>query len=257
MFGAMLAAWRARRGLSQLALALAARVSSRHLSFLETGRARPSAEMVLRLASVLGLGLPDQNDLLAAAGFERRFPEARTLSAEVSAVLTQIMRVHEPYPLVVLDASYEVRDLNRASKNLFGSLLGRTPTAPNLLALLFDPEGLRPFVVGWDALAERLLSRLRREMWMAPRDARLAQLSSRLLAFPGVPVLSFDPHRLEATLPLRLDVDGTTLSFVTTMTTFSNAHDVLVSELRIESFYPLDALTEAHCRESARHSVGL
>jgi len=252
MFGAMLAAWRARRGLSQLDLALAAEVSSRHVSFLETGRARPSTDMVLRLASALGLGLPDQNDLLAAAGFPRRFSESTSLPDDVSAVITRMMAQHEPYPLVVLDASYEVRALNRASKGLFGALLGRVPESPNLLETLFDPQGLRPFVIGWDALAERLLSRLRREMLMAPGDARLARLSARLLAFPRASSFSFDPsRRLEATLPLRLDVRGETLSFVTTMKTFSVPQDVCVSELRIESFYPLDDVTARACAASA------
>jgi hypothetical protein len=160
-----------------------------------------------------------------------------------------MMALHEPYPLVVLDGTYEVRERNRAATSLFGSLLGRAPTSPNLLELLFDPEGLRPRVIGWEALAERLLSRLRREMLMAPGDARLAELFERLVAFPRVPRFTLDPsRRLDATLPLRLDVGGATLSFVTTMTAFSVPQDVLVAELRIESFHPLDEATDAYCR---------
>jgi hypothetical protein len=152
---------------------------------------------------------------------------------------------HEPFPLVVLDASYEVLRVSRGAERLFGALLGRTPSEPNLLELLFDPEGLRPFVLGWDALAERLLARLRREQLAAPGDARLPRLLDRLMAL--APQWPFDPAmRTEAVVPLRFDVAGGTLSFLTTATTFSVPDDVADSELRIESLFPLDDATRAY-----------
>lgn len=260
IFGALLRAWRQRRGLSQLDLALSAEVSSRHVSFLETGRSQPSEGMVQRLASVLDLSLRDQNDLYVAAGFKPRFVESPTLSNEIEAVLAQMMAQQEPFPLVVLDAGYDIVRANGAALRLFGSLLGlapgATPPASNMLALLFDPTGLRPFVRDWEMLAERLLSRLRKEMLAAPGDARLSSLFTRLCAYPEVPRFHLDPsRRLDATLPLRWNVNGETLSFLTTMTTFSVPQDVRVAELRIESFYPLDALTRARC-EAAQEAVG-
>lgn len=244
MFGAMLRAWRARRGLSQLDLALAAEVSARHVSFLETGRARPSDEMVQRLASVLGLGLRDHNDLLVAAGHPRRFREARAISELVHGALTRMLAQHDPYPLVVLDGGYEVLRASAGAERMFGAILGRVPAEPNLLELLFDPRALRPHVVDWDSVAERLLARLRREQLASPGDARLARLLDRVLAFADVPRFAFDPSmRAEAVVPLRFRHASHTLSFVTTATTFAAPDDVAVSELRIESLFPLDEPT--------------
>lgn len=245
-FGTLLRAWRGRRGLSQLDLALAAEVSTRHLSFLETGRSQPSADMVARLAEVLGVGLRDQNDLLLAARLPRRFPESRGIPTDVETALTQMLAQHEPYPLVVLDSSYEVLRANGGTEQMMAALSVAPPAEANLLELLFDPRGLRPFVLGWPELAQRLLARVRRELLVAPGETRLAALLDRLLAFPEVSRFTFDPAlRAEAVVPLRLAAPDAVLSFVTTTTTFSVPHDVGVSELRIESLFPLDDVTRA------------
>ncbi len=252
MFGALLRAWRGRRGLSQLDLALGAEVSARHVSFLETGRASPSEAMVLRLASTLDLPLRDQNDLLLAAGHPRRFPEASALPPSIEDALSRLMAQQEPYPLVVLSAAYDVLRMNAAHARLFGPLVASPPPQPNLLELLFDPAGLRPHILDWEVLAERLLMRLRRERLAAPGDARFSALTARLLAYPGVPHFELDPSaRLEPVLSLWLSIGGQRLSFLTMVTTFSGAQDITVAELRIESFHPLDEVTKDHCRRLA------
>ncbi len=128
LFPALLKFWRGRRGLSQLALALEADVSTRHLSFLESGRASPSEEMVLRLASVLGVPLRDQNDMLAAAGFAARFAEPGTIPDEIASAIEQMSSQHEPYPLMVLSLDGTIVRQNRSATRLFGQLMA--PAGP-------------------------------------------------------------------------------------------------------------------------------
>src|SRR5262245_46082026 len=154
LFAALLKYWRGRRGLSQLDLSLAAGVSARHLSFLETGRARPSEEMVLLLASALAVPLRDQNRLLVAAGFSPRFAEGEGVPQFVERALERMMDQHEPYPLAVLSGGYDVVRSNRGAEALFRRLLdGRaTPAVLNPFDLVFDPAQLRPFVMRWERL---------------------------------------------------------------------------------------------------------
>jgi transcriptional regulator with XRE-family HTH domain len=252
LFAALLKYWRGRRGLSQLDLSLAAGVSARHLSFLETGRARPSEEMVLLLASALAVPLRDQNRLLGAAGFSPRFAEGEAVPQFVEGALVRMMSQHEPYPLAVLSGGYDVVRSNRGAEALFGRLLdGRaTPAVLNPFDLVFDPAQLRPFVVRWERLARTMLARLQRETLHRAPDPRLAVLLQRVLAYPGVERSWLRPDfsaPLPPTFTLELQRDDLSLSFLGTVTIFSAPHEVALEELRIESFFPLDAGTAVAC----------
>jgi transcriptional regulator with XRE-family HTH domain len=249
MFSVLLRHWRTRRGLSQLDLALTAGVSARHVSFLETGRSRPGEGMVLRLGSALDVPLRDQNRMLEAAGFAAMWQEQAALPPVVAQVLERMLVQQEPYPLVVLDGGYGMVRANEAAHDLFAVAVDTRRGAHNLLELLFDPAGLRPWVVDWDTVGARLLARLEREVALGRRtaDALLDRLRARAGDLPRS-----DPTRpVDPTLTLRLRLPGHTASFVSTLTVFSAPQQAWVQELLIESFFPLDAETEAGCRARA------
>jgi transcriptional regulator with XRE-family HTH domain len=250
---ALLKHHRHARGMSQLDLASAAEVSPKHLSFLETGRAKPSREMVMRLGATLGLSLRDQNALLAAAGFTETFKETAVeeLPPMIRQALERMLAAHEPYPLVVFDASYNVRMLNHGASTLLKTLVPQLAraTALNALELCFDPEGLRPFFENWEQTALFLLQRLTREHLQSGRPA-LGLLLSRLLAYPDVPskLRELDlAAALGPVLEVRFRYQGQSLGFLTTVTAFSAPQDVTLEELRIESYYPLDEATARVC----------
>jgi transcriptional regulator with XRE-family HTH domain len=257
LFAALLKYWRGRRGLSQLDLASGAGVSARHVSFLETARARPSEEMVLLLASALSVPLRDQNRLLVAAGFSPRFAEGAAVPATVERALERMMSQHDPYPLTVLSGSYDVVRSNRGAEALFRRLFeGRAPPAVlNPFHLVFDPAQLRPFVVRWERLARTMLARLQRDTLHRNPDPRLGTLLQRVLAYPGVERSWLRPDfstPLEPTLTLELLRDDLSLSFLGTVTVFSAPQEVALEELRIESFFPADAGTAAACERLLR-----
>jgi transcriptional regulator with XRE-family HTH domain len=258
MFPALLKYHRGRRGLSQLELALEADVSARHVSFLESGHARPSAEMVLRLLSALGVPLRAQNEALIAAGLEPRFPEpaASGLPAEVDAVLSQMMQQHEPFPLTVLGLDASVLRANRGAKAIFQAFAA-APAAlspqPDLFTLFFDPRLWRPFVTGWEDVAHAMIARLHRDV-LLKGDVRLTTLLDRLLAFSGVPQAWRQPDfstTVGPTATFRLERGDLKVGFLVTVTTFSGPCDVTLDELRIESCFPLDPATRAACERLA------
>lgn len=262
MFPALLKYHRLKRGLSQLDLAVEAEVSARHVSFLESGRAGASPEMVLRLFSVLGVSLRGQNEALVAAGFEPRFPEppADGLPAEVDIAITQMMNQHDPFPLTVLGIDGTVLRANRAATALFEAFAADphalAPTQ-NIFTLFFDPKLWRPFVVTWEHVAHAMIARLHREVLLTD-DARLRQVLDRLLAFPGVPRAWRRPDfstALGATATFRLERRGQRIGFLVTVTTFSGPRDITLDELRIESCFPLDVDTRAVC-ERLRNERG-
>lgn len=245
MFGVWLKHWRAVRGVSQLDLAHAAAVSARHLSFLETGRSRPTEGMVLRLADALGLPLREQNRLLEAAGFAPLFPEQVNLPDVVSDVLDRMADQHEPYPLLVLDTGYHVLRLNRGAQRLFGQIPGERP---NLLGWLIDPAGLRPRIVDWDQVVEWILRRLERELAVADEAERRAWVERvrAELPIPADPTTAVLPA-----LPLRLRTGDRVLSFLSALTTFSAPREAAVQEVVIESLFPLDPVTREWCAATA------
>ena len=244
--------WRTARHISQLDLALSADISARHLSFVETGRAQPSREMVLRLAAALQVPLRERNALLLSAGFAPIYRETRLDApalAQARRAVDFILAKQEPYPAIVLDRHWNMVIANAATHRFFELFPECVlPQPPNVLKLLFDPEGLRPFVENWEEVAARVINRVHREAAGAPPDSGIRALLEGLLTYPGVPRHWWTPE-LERPLPPLLDIaykrNDLKLRFFSTITTFGTAQDVTLHELRIESFFPADDVTEA------------
>ncbi len=262
LFPALLKYWRGRHGQSQLDLALSAGVSARHISFLESGRAKPSDEMVLRLMGALGVPLRDQNEALRAAGFAPRFPEPEldAISPAIDWAIERMLHQQEPYPLTLLSADYRVIRSNAAARRVFERFIAdpsRRAESLDMVSLLFDPALARPFVVDWRQLAHQMMARLHREALQGRGDARLSSLLERALQFPDV---SHEWRRpdlgasVDGTLSVRLRRGDLELGFMTTITMFSAPRLVTLEELRIESYFPLDERTRSTCERLAAES---
>ena len=255
VFQALLRHWRSRRGLSQLDLAIAAEVSSRHVSFLETGRAQPSREMVLRLGATLSLPLRDQNEMLRAAGFEDAFsePNVDEMPSPIARAIERMLAQHEPFPMIVLDRQYDVVQNNDGANRMLASMIADPSALPsrlNVFHALFDPRLVRQFVVDWDRVAHALVSRLHRETLSRPEDSALARLMRSLFEYPDVPESWRQPDfsvPSEPVLTLRLKRDELELAFLTMVTSFNAPQNVTLEELRIESYFPLDDVTARAC----------
>jgi transcriptional regulator with XRE-family HTH domain len=245
--GAMLREWRRRRGLSQFELALEAGVSSRHLSFVETGRSRPSAEMVLHLSERLDVPLRDRNHLLLAASYAPAFSQLELEEPELGPVrdaIDQVLRGHEPYPALVVDRHWGLVASNRPLGALLGGVAEHLLAPPvNVLRLSLHPEGLAPRIVNLHQWRTHLLEHVHRA-GLESGDAALSALHDELAGYPGGdPGDSLDPPFADIAVPLRLRQGERELAFISTKTTFGTAVDVTVAELSIESFFPADAET--------------
>ena len=243
----MLRDWRRRRRLSQFELALESGVSARHLSFVENGRSRPSAEMVLHLAEQLDVPLRDRNQLLLAAGYAPAFAERELDAPEMGPVrdaIEQVLRGHEPYPALVVDRHHGLVSANRALAVLIAGVPEHILEPPvNVLRLSLHPEGLAPRIVNLGEWRELMLSRLAREA-VASGDPALAALHDELAAYPdGKTGSGVDAAFGEIAVPFRLRHGDTELAFLSTLTTFGTAVDVTLAELSIESFFPADEAT--------------
>lgn len=265
-FGTLLQHWRQVRRLSQLALAIEADVSPRHVCFIETGRASPSRDMVLLLASALDVPLRERNQLLLAAGYAPAYHETQLDSPElgpVRAALQAILRQQEPYPAVVMNRSWDILTSNDAASRFFGFLLDDQASAsgppnvirPNVIRMMFDPHGLRPFVMNWEAVAEALITRVHREAVGGAPDEATVRLLEEILAFPGVPRRWQRPSPetpLVPVIPVSFGKGSRRFAYFSTVTTLGTAQDVTLQELRIECFFPMDAETERNAEELAR-----
>jgi transcriptional regulator with XRE-family HTH domain len=245
--GSLLRDWRRRRRLSQLDLALEAGVSARHVSFVETGRSRPSAEMVLLLAEHLDVPLRDRNQLLLAAGYAPVYGQRSLDEPEMGAVrdtLELVLRGHEPYPAVVLDRHWGLVAANRAVALLTeGADPDLLQPPVNVLRLSLHPDGVAPRIVNLAEWRAHLLDRLGRQA-VSTGDPALATLYEELSQLPGGgPPGTIDFAAAEIAVPLRLRTSEGVLSFISTNTTFGTATDITVAELSIESFFPADAAT--------------
>jgi transcriptional regulator with XRE-family HTH domain len=257
--GALLQYWRKLRRLSQLALAEEAGVSPRHLCFLETGRARPSREMVLHLAAALDVPLRERNALLVAAGFAPTYGELNLAAPELAparAALDAILQQQEPYPAVVMNRHWDILTANRAAARFFAFLLGDTaPDGPaNVVRLIFSPNGLRPFVANWAAVAEALIGRVHREAVGHVVDAATARLLREVLTYPDVPARWRTPSLEQPSSPIvPVIFEKATLRFeyFSTVTTLGTPQDVTLQEIRVECFFPVDAQTERNARSLA------
>lgn len=253
--GPLLREWRQRRRLSQLDVALRAAVSARHLSFVETGRARPSRELVLHLADRLDVPLRERNALLLAAGYAPIFQRTPLDADEMTPVreaLDKVLRGHDPFPAVVVDARWDLVAANRPALAILADGVAPALLQPpaNTLRICLHPDGLAPRIANLDEYGGHLLDRLRRQV-AASADPALAELLEELRGYPGVreqPAGRADPTAL-LFVPLVLRArDGAELTFFSMLATFGTALDLTLAELAIESFFPADEPTAAALR---------
>lgn len=264
-FPGLLRYWRGKRGYSQLALSLAAGVSQRHISFLESGRARPSREMVLALAERLGVPLRQRNRLLLASGYAPAYSEHALASPPMQMVrhaIALILAKQEPYPAVVLDRFWHLVDANQAYRRMLDKLLqGRKPATLddaggrlNLMLAVFDPNGLWPVIENARQVGRYLLRRVWQELQVQAQDQtareilrRIAEWHPDMVGPGGVLLVEDDPA--EGTpppvLPVALHAGRFRASLFSTLTTLGIPQDVTLQELRIECFYPADDATKA------------
>jgi transcriptional regulator with XRE-family HTH domain len=254
--GTLLRDWRRRRRLSQLDLALEAGVSARHVSFLETGRSRPSREMVLHLSEQLDVPLRDRNQMLLAAGFAPAYAERAIDAPEMAPVreaLDRILKGHEPYPAVIVDRWWDLAGANAGVALLTSMVAPRLLEPPaNALRITLHPEGMAPHIRNLPEWRAHLLDRLRREVAVTG-DERLAALQEELVAYPGGEA-TLPAHEPGIAVPLRLDAGGTELRFFSTISTFGTAVDITLAELAIEAFFPADEQTGDYVRSATRPS---
>lgn len=258
-FGRLLKQWRERRRLSQLALAVDAEISSRHLSFIETGRARPSRDMVLLLGRVLEVPPRGRNDLLTAAGYAPVYRETGLEAPEMADVrraLDFMMRQQEPYPGLVIDGHWNILMTNGGARRLMGLFLDADAVAavggrPNAMRLFYHPRGMRPYIVNWEATAAGLIQWLHRDLARGIGDAETSRLLAELLSYPDVPqkwrTLDLDAAPVPF-LGVELRRGNTRLTFFSTLTTLGVPYDITLHELRVECFFPADRASETLLR---------
>jgi transcriptional regulator with XRE-family HTH domain len=247
--GVQLRDWRQRRRRSQLDLALDAEISPRHLSFLETGRSRPSRDMVLRLAEKLDVPLREQNELLVAAGFAPVFPERPlddpTLEAARRAI-DLVLKGHEPYPALAVDRHWTLVAANAAvAPFLEGTDRSLHEPPVNVLRLSLHPGGLAPRIVNIVEWRSHLFERLRRQIDLTA-DGRLIELLEELRAYPAPAESESRQAAVDyasVVVPFRLRTEAGELAFFSTTTVFGTPIDITLSELAIEAFFPADAAT--------------
>lgn len=255
--GTLLREWRRRRRLSQLDLSLLADTSARHLSYLETGRARPSRAMLLRLSAALDIPLRERNTLLLAAGYAPAYRESSLddqYMASVRSALETMLTAHEPYPAVVVDRLWNVQQGNRAMAVLMDGVPPHLlEPRPNVFRLALHPEGLAARLSNLDEVRGLFLDRLLRQV-NATGDADLRALYEEVSRYPvpGGDPSGGSPHRPgPIQVPLRFRTPFGELAMFSTMATFGAPADVTLSELAIELFYPLDDFTAGTLRALA------
>ena len=247
--GQLLRDWRERRRLSQLDLSIQAEISTRHLSFVETGRSKPTPEMILKLTEHLDVPLRERNQLLLAGGYAPAYPQHGLDAPELASVrdaLRQVLRGHEPYPAVVINRWWELLDANAAVRVMTAGCAPELLEPPvNVLRLSLHPDGMAPRIINLPQWRGHLLEQVRRRAQQTG-DARLTTLYEELLDYRGG--LDTAPPASNVVLPLRLRHDTGELSFFAISATVETAADVTVDELVIESFYPADRTTAQQLR---------
>ena len=267
--GLLIRQWRDVRGKTQQDLSFDAGVSQKHISFVESGRSTPSRQMLLDLAQALDVPLRERNELLVAAGYAPLHSD-QTLDApamnSINKALQRMLRQHEPFPAIVLDRHWNVLMTNDAAPQLFNCFvdLAARPSPRNLLHLLFDPKGIRPFVANWPQAARGLLARVYREALGRVIDERTKALLAELTQYPGVKAewRAPSPDDDMPMIPLTFVKDGVRLNYFSMITTVGTPQSVTAEELRLECMFPTDKSTETgHSRfilansgrRSARH----
>ncbi|RFU49487.1 helix-turn-helix domain-containing protein [Paraburkholderia sp. DHOC27] len=266
--GELLRDWRQRRRMSQLLLATEADISTRHLSFVESGRALPSREMVMHLAERLDVPLRARNLLLVAAGYAPLFRERPLSDPQLAAAreaVELVLKGHEPYPALAVDRHWTIVAANRALAPLVSTACAALLAPPvNALRLSLHPDGMASSILNWHAWRAHVLARLQRQIEVSADDT-LASLRDELAAYPAppaappaVPTGQEDGHSAsnQIAVPLRLRTPLGELSFFSTTTVFGTPVDVTLSELAIEAFFPADPQTAAALRAYAETSAG-
>jgi transcriptional regulator with XRE-family HTH domain len=255
--GRLLKQWRERRRMSQLGLALEAEISTRHLSFLETGRTQPSREMVLLLSRVLEVPLRGRNELLTAAGYAPVYRETGLDAPEMAQVkqaLGFMLRQQEPFPAMVLDRHWNILLTNNAMGKVMGLFLDPAATAAlgpaNAMRLSYHPQALRPYIVNWEATAAAFIQWLHRDL-LRTGDVETRKLLDELLTYPDVPkqwqLLDLDASTAPF-LAIELKKGDVRFSFFTLLASLGTPYDITLHELRIECFFAADAATDAALR---------
>lgn len=248
-FGARMREWRRNRGLSQLDLAARAGVSQRHISFIETGRSRPSREMVVHLGRFLDIPPREQNLLLTSAGHAPAFSETPLDQLhEIAGVLDFMLTAHEPNMAIVVDRQWNVIRANDPAMWFVSRVL---PTQPewarplNVMKVNFHPDGVRSHMVDWESTAAVLLGRLERDVALYPSDGELHHLLDEVRTYSGVDSLRRPLHAPGGDLlvPATYRVEGEEISLFTTISVIGDAHDLTLAELRLETFWPMDRIT--------------
>jgi|SRR5262245_1867607 len=247
--GVLLREWRQQRRLSQLDVASRSAVSARHLSFIETGRSRPSREMVLHLAQRLDVPLRERNRLLLAAGYAPGFTEHSLDERDmtpVRATIERLLRAHEPYPALVVDRHWNILAANRGVDFVVKGVAPELLAAPaNAYRIALNPDGLAPRIGNFAEWSAHMLTRLRRELDVIP-DPKLSALYEEVAAYPGVRPTSEPSSETDAVMLMHtLELDDAKLTLFSTITTFGTARDVTLAELTIESFFPANAESAA------------
>lgn len=246
--GAHVREWRQRRRMSQLDLACEADISTRHLSFVETGRAQPSRDMLMLLADHLSIPLRERNVLMVSAGFAPVFPERPLDHPDMAAArsaMQQVLDGHEPWPALAIDRHWNLIAANAALPSLLAGISSALLAAPvNVLHLSLHPDGLAPRIVNYAQWREHLLGRLRQQIDITA-DTHLMGLLAALKAYPAPNGATGHVTRGQPAIvaPLQLAIDGVVLSFISTTTIFGTPLDITLSELALETFFPVDDVT--------------
>jgi transcriptional regulator with XRE-family HTH domain len=248
--GELLRGWRQRRRMSQLDLAVEAEVSAKHLSFVETGRATPSRELLLHLAEQLTIPLRERNILLVAAGYAPVFPERPLDDPSLAAArqaIDLVLTGHEPYPAIAIDRHWRLVAANRALGPLLKGVEPALLEPPvNVIRLSLHPAGLAPRIVNYAEWRAHLLARLRQQIEISA-DPVLIELLRDVAAYPPPPgVHAHAPPRhagASIVVPLQLATDAGRLAFFSTTTVFGTPIDITLSELALESFFPANETT--------------
>ncbi len=252
--GNLLRHWRNIRGKNQLNLSIETELSQRHISFIESGRSIPSRQVLLKIAIALDVPLRDRNVLLLSAGYAPAYSQAAWNSDQMQSVtraLGRILRQNEPFPAFVMDRHWNVLMMNEAAPRFFNRFIDVSQlTQPsNILHLMFDPKGMRPFVDNWDDVASSLLERVRCEAVGRVIDERTKELLAALLRYPGVRTDDRAKQRIDhgpitPMIPISFRKGDTVLNYFSMVTTVGTPQTVAVQELRIESLFPSDEATE-------------
>ena len=252
--GALLRHWRAVRRTSQLDLSIHTGVSQRHISFIESGRSSPSRQTLMDIAQGLDIPLRDRNALLLAAGYAPLFSEGPWDAVEMQGVtraLERMLHQHEPYPAIVMDRYWNVLLTNEAAPRFFNCFtdMAKRKSPRNMLHLMFDPDGMRPFIADWEQVAQTLIHRVYRESVGRVIDEKTKELVAALLSYPDIKAQWKTPKApsiapVLPVIPIGIIHRDQTLRYFSMITTVGTPQTVAAQELRIECLFPVDEATE-------------